>query len=33
MDVCVAVSNGILDFNLSVNIEVLPISNAVGRYL
>ena len=32
MDVCVAVINGVLDFNLSVNIDVLPRSTALGRH-
>ena len=30
--VCVEVTNGVLDFNLTVNIEVLPTSTAVGKH-
>ena len=32
VDVCVAVTNGIMDFDLPVNIEVLPMSTAVGKH-
>ena len=32
MDVCVAVKNGIMDYNLPVSIEVLPMSTATGRH-
>ena len=32
MDVCANVTNGVLDFNLSVNIDVLPRSTALGGH-
>ena len=32
VDVCVAVTNGIMDFDLPVNIDVLTMSTAVGRH-
>ena len=33
VDICVAVKNGIMDFNLQVQLEILPTSTATGGHL